>query len=62
MIAAIREEEEAYADICLLFEGPESEKIKEKLERLKNIMSKKSSLQKETTNTLKKIILKKLKS
>ena len=27
MIAAIREEEEAYADICLLFEGPESEKI-----------------------------------
>ena len=58
MIAAIREEEEAYADICLLFEGPESEKIKEKLERLKNIMSKKSSLQKETTNTLKKFNLK----
>ena len=52
MIAAIREEEEAYEEICLLFEDSESEKIKEKLERLKNVMSKKTSLQKETTNTV----------
>ena len=52
MIAAITEEEEAYQEICLLFEDPESDKIKEKLERLRNIMSKKSCLQKETTNTV----------
>ena len=55
LVAAAKEEDELYKDICLLVESmedPESENINEKLERLKVVMAKKSALQRETTNKL----------